>query len=79
MPLGQKWQRTKVGKKTFLAANEVRQHAPRGGYAFSLSGEDDGFDFIYFVPNVFPSCPQVPNKIPNKFPRAPHFIPFPLP
>jgi len=24
MPLGQKWQRTQVGKKTFLAANEVR-------------------------------------------------------
>jgi len=38
MPLGQKWQRIQVGKKTFLAANEVRQHTPRRARLFLFQG-----------------------------------------
>jgi hypothetical protein len=40
--LGQKWQRTHVGKK-ILSANEVRQHAPRGpALGLFLVGEGVG-------------------------------------
>jgi len=44
--LGQKWQRTHVGKK-ILSANKVRQHAPRGAWVFFLLGE--GVDVGIFL------------------------------
>jgi hypothetical protein len=36
--LGQKWQRTQVGKKAILVHNEVRQHTSRGPGSFLFGG-----------------------------------------
>jgi hypothetical protein len=65
--------------KITLAANEVRQHAPRGSHFFIFIEERvEVLDFFcsHQAPNEFPTCPQVPNVFLSMFPIAPHFIPY---
>jgi hypothetical protein len=60
--LGQKWQRTQVGKK-ILATNEVRKACTQGGQVF-FGGEGGGFGF--------PCAQHVPNN------SSPYLISFAL-
>jgi hypothetical protein len=57
MPLpirgGPKWQRTQVGEKIILVANEVSEHAPMMGPTFFLSWRKVGCWDFFVVPNVF--------------------------
>jgi hypothetical protein len=63
--LGQKWQRTQVGKKAILVHNEVRHHTSRGPGSFLFWG---GWGcWIFVVPSVYSLCS---NQDLNGFPTC---------
>jgi hypothetical protein len=66
--LGQKWQRTQVGKKPILVHNEVRQHTSKGPGSFLLGeGGDVGFLLFPVCFSVFSLCS---NQDLNGFPTC---------
>jgi hypothetical protein len=65
--LGQKWQRTQV-TKTILAANEVRQHAPRGPSSFFFWGRVGILEFLVQMDSQH-VC-QVPIVSPQHVPNS---------
>jgi hypothetical protein len=82
--LGQKWQRTQVGKKSIPVHNEVRQRTSIGPGSF-LFGEVGDIGFLLFsvcsqcVLTFFQSRSEwVPNMF-IMFPVVPYFIQYPSP